>query len=257
MSLVDITDKAVKPQHIAIIMDGNGRWATQKGLGRSVGHQQGVETLDRIVQHALRIGIRQLTLYAFSTENWHRPEAEVSAIMELLTNGLTTYVPRFIEQGIALKVIGEIDRLPQETAQHLRQSIQETAKGTQLDLIMALSYSSHREIQNAAINLVKDVQKGKLNIELLQQEPDLFENYLQTKGFLPIDLLIRTGGEFRVSNFLLYQIAYSELYFTERLWPDFSPNDLDNAIEWFQTRERRFGRVKPQTEGNISSQCNK
>lgn len=231
------------PRHVAIIMDGNGRWAQQRGYDRSMGHVQGVDALERAIKYATRKGIRQLTVYAFSTENWNRPVVEIDALMALLAENLTKQVPRFIEEGIALHFIGELDRLPDAIREQAQKSVAATARGTQLDLIVALSYSSQREIQLAALKMARQIEQGSLSLQQIEQQPELFEQFLQTHSFYPVDLLIRTGGESRVSNFLLYQIAYSELFFSDILWPDFGDEEFERAVQWFEHRERRFGRI--------------
>lgn len=234
--------KQQTPQHIAIIMDGNGRWAQQRGLSRSQGHKEGVDALERTLAAVAKRGIPYLTVYAFSTENWSRPTAEVNYIMQLLADGLYHYAPRFLEEGIRLQAIGDIDQLPTKTADHLREVIEQTKGGERITLSVALSYSSYTEISYAIRQIVADVQSGRLSQEeLLRQE--LINDYLYTCGMPMPDLLIRTGGEQRLSNFLLLQSAYTELYFTETLWPDFDEAELDKALADYASRQRRFGNV--------------
>ena len=234
--------KQQTPQHIAIIMDGNGRWAQRRGLSRSYGHKQGVDALETILSAVAERGIPYLTVYAFSTENWNRPEPEVNYIMQLLAEGLHHYTPRFIEEGVRLRAIGDIDQLPAETAAHLRDSMEQTKDGKRITLGMALSYSSYTEVSHAIQHIVADVQSGRLSNDDLSRT-DLINDYLYTSGMPMPDLLIRTGGEQRLSNFLLLQSAYTELYFTDTLWPDFDEAELDKALADFALRQRRFGTV--------------
>ena len=234
--------KQQTPQHIAIIMDGNGRWAQQRGLSRSYGHKQGVDALEKILTAVAERGIPYLTVYAFSTENWNRPESEVSYIMQLLAEGLHLYTPRFIEEGVRLRAIGDIDLLPAQIVEHLRDSIEQTKDGSRITLSIALSYSSYTEISHAIRHIVADVQSGRLSSDDLLR-PELINDYLYTSGTPMPDLLIRTGGEQRLSNFLLLQSAYTELYFTDTLWPDFDEVALDKALADYASRQRRFGTV--------------
>ena len=227
-------------------MDGNGRWATAKGLDRHEGHPKGMTALEKIVEACPDLGIRYLTVYAFSTENRNRPQKEVHALMELLAVGLKTYVPKLRREGVALKMIGEWDDIPAPTAELFKESIRETASGNKLDLVLAFGYSAHRELQLAALKMAQDVASGALPLQQIQEQPVLLERYLQTAQLPPVDFLIRTGGEQRLSNFLLYQLAYAELYFTPVLWPDFTPAELAKALEWFRSRDRRFGGLSEQ-----------
>lgn len=232
------------PSHIAIIMDGNGRWAKEKGEDRLYGHLHGVESVRNIVEGAAELGIKYLTLYAFSTENWDRPEYEVSGLMELLVDTIHNEVPTLNKNNIKLHVIGDVNMLPDAAKDELKQALQETSTNTGLNLIMALSYSSRWEILNAVKQIATDVKEGKLNAGEITQ--DTVQQYLTTKHFPDPELMIRTSGEYRVSNFLLYQLAYSELYFTNTLWPDFRKENLYTAILDFQSRERRFGKTGEQ-----------
>lgn len=234
--------KGQTPQHIAIIMDGNGRWAQRKGLSRSYGHKQGTDVLERTLSAVADRGIPYLTVYAFSTENWSRPEPEVSYIMQLLAKGLHEYTPRFIKEGVRLRAIGDIDQLPAETAAQLRDSMEQTKDGQRITLCIALSYSSYTEVNQAIRHIVADVQSGRLSSDDLAR-PELINDYLYTSGMPMPDLLIRTGGEQRLSNFLLLQSAYTELYFTDTLWPDFDEAELDKALADYASRQRRFGKV--------------
>lgn len=232
------------PKHIAIIMDGNGRWAKERGEDRLFGHLHGVESVRDIVEGAAELGIQYLTLYAFSTENWDRPENEVTGLMELLVDTIKKEVPTLNKNNIRLHVIGEIDMLPASAKHELAEAIHETAANTGLNLIMALSYSSRWELVNAVKQIAADVKSGKIEQEQITQET--LQQYLSTHAFPDPELMIRTSGEFRISNFLLYQLAYAELYFTDTLWPDFRKENLYEAVVDFQQRERRFGKTGEQ-----------
>ena len=232
------------PSHIAIIMDGNGRWAKEKGEDRLYGHLHGVESVRNIVEGAAELGIKYLTLYAFSTENWDRPEYEVSGLMELLVDTIHKEVPTLNKNNIKLHVIGDIEMLPDAAKIELKDALNETSVNTGLNLIMALSYSSRWEIVNAVKQIAKEVKEDKLAADDITQ--DVLQQYLTTKAFPDPELMIRTSGEYRVSNFLLYQLAYSELYFTSTLWPDFRKENLYTAILDYQSRERRFGKTGEQ-----------
>jgi len=228
------------PQHIAIIMDGNGRWAKERGYDRIFGHQNGVTSVRETTEAAAEIGIKYLTLYAFSTENWNRPQSEVDALMELLINTIEKETPTLNKNNVRLMAIGDLSRLPGNAGEKLQRCIDTTSKNTGLALVLALSYSSRWEITNATKNICKEVLEGKINIEDINDE--LISNHLTTKSIPDPDLMIRTSGEERISNFLLWQIAYSELYFTPTHWPAFRKEDLYQAIYEFQQRERRFGK---------------
>lgn len=232
------------PSHIAIIMDGNGRWAREKGEDRLYGHLHGVESVRNVVEGAAELGIKYMTLYAFSTENWDRPKYEVSGLMELLVDTIHKEVPTLNKNNIRLHVIGDIDMLPEAAKIELTEALNETSKNTGLNLVMALSYSSRWEIVNAVKKIAADVKEGKLNAEAINQET--IQQYLATHNFPDPELMIRTSGEYRISNFLLYQLAYSELYFTNTLWPDFRKENLYEAILDYQGRERRFGKTGEQ-----------
>ena len=232
------------PSHIAIIMDGNGRWAQERGKDRLFGHLNGVESVRDVVEGAAELGIKYLTLYAFSTENWDRPQFEVIGLMELLVDTIKKEVPTLNKNNIKLGVIGAIDMLPVNAQNELAEAIKATSSNSGLNLIMALSYSSRWEIVNATKSIVDDISVGKLKKEQISQET--FSKYLSTKNYPDPELLIRTSNEYRISNFLLYQIAYSELYFTHVLWPDFRKNNLYEAILNYQKRERRFGKTGDQ-----------
>ena len=246
MILKETIDTQKLPRHIAIIMDGNGRWAKEKGEDRLFGHLHGVESVRDIVEGAAELGIEYLTLYAFSTENWDRPEYEVTGLMELLVDTIKKEVPTLNKNNIKLHVIGDTGMLPEFAQQELAEAINETAANTGLNLIMALSYSSRWELVNAVKNIAAAVKEGKIEISDISQ--DTLQNYLATKNFPDPELMIRTSGEFRISNFLLYQLAYAELYFTNTRWPDFRKENLYEAILDFQQRERRFGKTGEQVK---------
>jgi undecaprenyl diphosphate synthase len=250
MSLKEDINLEKLPKHIAIIMDGNGRWAQERGKDRLFGHLHGVESVRDIVEGAAELGIHCLTLYAFSTENWDRPQAEVIGLMELLVNTIKKEVPTLNKNNIKLNVIGDIDMLPSNAQKELDEAIHQTSKNSGLNLIMALSYSSRWEIVSATKAIAQDVLDGKLKTQEINQ--DVFNSYLSTKSFPDPELLIRTSGEYRISNFLLYQIAYAELYFTEVLWPDFRKDNLYEAILNYQQRERRFGKTGDQIKIQIT-----
>ena len=236
------TDKL--PSHVAIIMDGNGRWARQRGLERIFGHQEGVNTIRKIIETASELGIRYLTIYAFSTENWGRSDEEVSALMGIIIQTLNKETHTLVENNIRLKAIGDVDRLADDVRLRLFETINLTSVGTGLTLVLAISYSSRWEITEAARRMSADVSNGTLKHDLINEQD--FEKYLTTYGIPDPELMIRTSGELRISNFLLWQLAYTELYFTEILWPDFGKEDFYNAIIDFQKRERRFGKTSEQ-----------
>jgi len=239
-SFKDKIDKSNLPKHIAIIMDGNGRWATERGYDRIFGHHEGVTSVREITEAAAEIGIGYLTLYAFSTENWSRPQTEVDALMELLIDTIENETPTLNKNNVRLMAIGDLNRLPGNAGQKLNRCIDQTSANTGLALVLALSYSSRWEITTALKNICKEIKSDKLNIEDINDE--LISNYLTTKNIPDPDLLIRTSGEQRISNFLLWQIAYTELYFTKIHWPAFRKENFFQAIFEFQKRERRFGK---------------
>lgn len=244
MSLKEKLNAEKLPRHIAIIMDGNGRWAKEKGKDRLFGHYNGVESVRNIVEGCAELQIEYLTLYAFSTENWDRPKDEVTGLMELLVKTIRTEVSTLNKNNIRLHVIGNIDLLPPNAHKELNEACEETKSNTGLNLIMALSYSSRWEILNAVKNIAEEVKNGKIEPNEITDE--IFKKHLCTAGFPDPELMIRTSGEYRISNFLLYQLAYSELYFTETLWPDFRKENLYEALLDYQKRERRFGKTSEQ-----------
>ena len=226
------------PEHIAVIMDGNGRWATERGKERSYGHQAGVETVRRITSECTRLGVKYLTLYTFSTENWNRPADEVAALMGLVLTALEDEL--FMKNDVRFQVIGDIDRLPAVVQDKLQETIDHTANNKAMTMTIALSYSSRWEITRAVKNISTLVAEGKLKTEDITEE--LISRNMTTNFMPDPDLLIRTGGELRISNYLLWQIAYSELYFCDTYWPDFAEEDLHKAIASYQNRQRRFGK---------------
>jgi undecaprenyl diphosphate synthase len=244
MTLKEKIDKSKLPVHIAIIMDGNGRWASQHGLERILGHQRGVEAVRSVIEAAAELEVKYLTLYAFSTENWERPNDEVSALMRIMVQSLNKETDMMIKNNIRMIAIGDLSRLAKDVRKRLFQTIDLTSGSTGLTLIIALSYSSRWEITEAVKEIVLEIKEEKLKPEDINNT--LFEKHLKTTGIPDPDLLIRTSGELRISNFLLWQLAYSELYFTNKLWPDFGKDDLYDAIIDFQKRERRFGRTSEQ-----------
>ena len=232
------------PQHIAIIMDGNGRWATERGKERSYGHQAGVEAVRRITSECTRLGVKYLTLYTFSTENWNRPADEISALMGLVLTSLEDEI--FMKNNVRFRVIGDIKRLPAEVQQKLHETEEHTAKNDAMTMVVALSYSSRWEITNAVREIISE------NPQEITEET--ITKHLTTSFMPDPDLLIRTGGELRISNYLLWQIAYSELYFCDTYWPDFNEQELHKAIRSFQNRQRRFGKTEAQVEEEVKGE---
>ena len=232
------------PQHIAIIMDGNGRWAAEKGKPRSFGHQAGVDTVRRITSECTRLGVKYLTLYTFSTENWNRPATEVAALMGLVLTSLEDEI--FMKNNVRFRVIGDLKRLPEEVRQKLHETEEHTAANTAMTMVIALSYSSRWEITEATRQIANEVKAGTLNPADINE--DTIAQHMATAFMPDPDLLIRTGGEERISNYLLWQIAYSELYFCDTFWPDFSEEELQRAIANYQQRQRRFGKTGAQIE---------
>jgi undecaprenyl diphosphate synthase len=244
MQLRKQIDENKLPSHVAIIMDGNGRWAQHRGLERIFGHQQGVNAVREVIEAAAELKIRFLTLYAFSTENWGRPDEEVSALMGIMIQSLSNETETLLKNNISLKAIGDLDRLADDVKEKLTETITVTSVSTGLNLIIAMSYSSRWEITMAAKKMSTDTKNGTLNTDSVTEAD--FEKYLTTYGIPDPELMIRTSGELRISNFLLWQLAYSELYFTDTLWPDFGKDDFYSAIIDFQKRERRFGKTSEQ-----------
>ncbi len=244
--LLSQVDKARLPRHIAIIMDGNGRWAKEQGQDRLFGHFHGVESVRNIVEGCAELGVEYLTLYAFSTENWERPEYEVVGLMELLVSTIHNEVESLHKNNIRLHVIGDMNMLPDYAKKELEEALVYTKNNSGLNLIMALSYSGRWELLNAVKSIAHKVKKGTLAVEDIDQ--DVLQQHLVTSDFPDPELMIRTSGEYRISNFLLYQLAYAELYFTQVRWPDFRKQHLYEAIIDYQSRERRFGKTGEQVK---------
>ena len=237
------------PAHVAVIMDGNGRWARSRMQQRTEGHAEGVNSVNRVTRFASDIGVKYLTLYAFSTENWHRPESEVDTLMHLIGWTIRKETPELKANNVQIHLLGDIERLPEEVRRDLEAGVRETADCTGLRLCLCLSYSSRWELTRAMRDMARMVKEGMLDPDSIEEST--ISSHLSTAGMPDPDLLIRTGGECRVSNFLLWQIAYSELYFTPTLWPDFGPDEFAQAIIDFQSRERRFGKTGDQIKSNL------
>lgn len=246
--MMDNLDMNRIPEHIAIIMDGNGRWATERGKERSYGHQAGVDTVRRITSECTRLGVKYLTLYTFSTENWNRPADEVAALMGLVLTSLEDEI--FMKNNVRFRVIGDLKRLPQQVQDKLQETMDHTAKNDAMTMVVALSYSSRWEILNATKKMIKEALDSGSTYEQIKDKltEENFEKHLETCFMPDPELLIRTGGELRISNYLLWQIAYSELYFCDTFWPDFNEEDLHKAIASYQNRQRRFGKTEAQVE---------
>lgn len=244
MSLIEQIDKERLPQHVAIIMDGNGRWAKAKGKDRSFGHQEGVVSVRKVVEAAKNIGLKYLTMYTFSNENWNRPEVEVQALMSLLVIAIQRETPDLMKNNVRLMAVGNLNRLPADAYATLQDCIAKTAANTGTTVILAISYSSRWEITEAVKQLVEEVQEMKIHPNDITEA--VVSDHLTTKGIPDPDLLIRAGGEQRISNFLLWQLSYAEFYFTEVFWPDFREEELYGAILYYQQRERRFGKTSEQ-----------
>ena len=243
-SLIDKIDKNRLPVHVAVIMDGNGRWAKQRGLDRSEGHVEGVNTVRRITEIASEVGVKYLTLYTFSTENWNRPKDEVDALMNLIAVAIERETPDLIKNNVRLSMIGDSSRMPEFAVNRLNACIQDTSHCNGLKLVLALSYSSRQELVSAVKSIAEQAKNGTLSIDDINEEA--ISKSLYTSNMPDPDLLIRTAGDLRISNYLLWQIAYAELYFTDKFWPDFSKDDFCQAIIDFQSRERRFGKTSEQ-----------
>lgn len=244
MDLFNSIDKNNLPKHLAIIMDGNGRWAKQKGFLRAFGHENGTKSVRTTVETCAKLGIENLTLYAFSTENWNRPKLEVDTLMKLLVNSLKTELKTLQENNIRLNSIGNLEKLPKSIFKELNEVINLTKNNTRMTLTLALSYGSREELLNVVKNISDKVKNNIISIDSIDES--IINQHLYTHNLPDVDLLIRTSGEHRISNFLLWQIAYAELYFIDVLWPDFKENDLYEAIISYQKRERRFGKTSEQ-----------
>lgn len=244
MSLIEKIDKNRLPRHVAIIMDGNGRWAKAKGKDRSFGHQEGVVSVRKIMDAVTQLGLKYLTLYTFSTENWNRPEEEVQAMMSLLVSAIHRETPDMMKKNVRLTAIGDLSRLREDAYNTLQECIDTTSANTGTTLVLALSYSSRWEITRAARQLAQEVLEQKINPNDITEA--MVSDHLTTKNIPDPDLLIRTGGEKRISNFLLWQLSYAEFFFTDVFWPDFREEELYEAILYYQQRERRFGKTSEQ-----------
>ena len=249
MASISDIDKSRLPRHVAIIMDGNGRWAKQKGQYRIFGHQNGVASVKNVTEAAAELGIQYLTLYAFSTENWNRPKAEVDALMELLVSTIHKEVVTLNKNKIRLLAIGDLKSLPPNCYKELTEAIRQTSGNGRMTLVLALSYSSKWEIIDAVKQVAKKVLKGEITPDAIDEK--IFSSHLCTQNIPDPELLIRTSGEQRISNFLLWQLAYAEFYFTEKLWPDFHKEEFYDAILDFQNRERRFGKTSEQVKHGV------
>ena len=244
MELINTIDKDKLPRHIAIIMDGNGRWAKQRGLLRALGHENGTKSVKKVIEACAKLGVENLTLYAFSTENWNRPKLEIEALMRILVNSLKKELPTLERNNIRLNAIGNLSLLPKSAQKELQEVIAKTTNNNQLTLTLALSYGSREEIVSAVKKISEKVKNNIISIDSI--DDSIINEHLYTQNLPEVDLLIRTSGEHRISNFLLWQIAYAELYFTDILWPDFKEQDLYQAIISYQKRERRFGKTSEQ-----------
>ena len=240
----DKINKELLPRHIAVIMDGNGRWAKKQGKNRIYGHQNGVDSVDRITEAAAELGIEYLTLYAFSTENWNRPQDEVNALMDLFVEAINANMEKLLANNVRLCVIGDHDRLPEKTRTNMQEAINKTNGSTGMTLVLAISYSCRWEILEAAKKIAADYKNGSVDLDGINEE--YFASKLATGGMPDPDLLIRTSGELRISNFLMWQLSYSELYFTDVCWPEFKEQQFYEAILDYQSRERRFGKTSEQ-----------
>lgn len=249
MDLKEKIDIKKLPNHVAIIMDGNGRWAKEKGNQRIFGHKKGVVAVRDVTEASAELGIPYLTLYAFSKENWNRPKTEVIGLMSLLVSTINSETKTLMKNNIRLRVIGDIESLPEKVKKELEKAIEQTKNNSRLNLVLALSYGSRWEILNASKQIAQDVKKGHLDINNIDEK--IFDNYLTTKNIPDPELLIRTGGEQRISNFLLWQLSYAELYFTSVFWPDFRKKNFYDAIVDFQGRERRFGKTSEQRKKEL------
>ena len=244
MNLLETINKNNLPKHLAIIMDGNGRWAKQQGLLRALGHESGTKSVKVIIESSAKLGIEFLTLYAFSTENWNRPKLEVETLMKVLINSLKKELVTLQKNNIKLNAIGNLEKLPKSAQKELLDVIDKTKDNTQMTLTLALSYGSREELVNAVRNICNKVKNNIISIDTI--DDSIINEHLYTQNLPDVDLLIRTSGEHRISNFLFWQIAYAELYFTDILWPDFKEQDLYEAIISYQKRERRFGKTSEQ-----------
>ena len=247
--ILEKIDKNNLPKHVAIIMDGNGRWAKSRGEERTFGHKNAISAVRNAISACNKVGVEYLTLYTFSTENWNRPNDEVNTLMSLLSETLLKEAAELFSKGVRLHVIGEVEKLPTLVREQLLNVVELTKENSKGNLVLALSYGSQREILNAVKEIAQEVKEGKISAEDISEK--LFENHLYTKDLPPVDLLIRTSGEVRISNFLLWQIAYAELQFLDMLWPDFGKEDFFQCIYDYQNKERRFGKTSEQLDEQI------
>ena len=243
-----MNSKSSKPKHIIIIMDGNGRWAEQNGLSRSAGHKAGVKTLRNLIEYAVQLELNTLTVYAFSRENWQRPQKEVELLLDLFISSIESEIKDLHKNKIRLNFIGETDRFSEKLKKSMRESEQLTSNNSKMTLNVALNYSGRWDIHNALLLIINEVMTKKLNVDEIDE--DLINKKLSLADYEEPDLLIRTGGERRLSNYLLWQIAYTEMYFTDILWPDFNREQFDLALNWYKKRQRKFGKTSEQIEGN-------
>jgi len=254
LKLDELKDNGNIPEHIAIIMDGNGRWARKRGLPRATGHKKGVDTVRIVVEACIKLGVKYLTLYTFSTENWKRPKNEITTLMKLMVRSLQTETNELHANGVRINTIGEIEALPDAVQNELSQAIEKTKNNDKLVLNLAVSYSGRWEITEAVKKIAQEYKDGKIDISDINDE--LISEHLTTAGMPDPDLMIRSGGEYRISNFLIWQIAYSELYVTKVLWPEFKCKNLIDAIKDYQKRERRFGLTSEQLSNNFKRSKN-
>lgn len=248
MTYKDQIDMSRLPGHVAVIMDGNGRWAHRRGRERVFGHHEGVKAVRKTVEASAELGVRYLTLYAFSTENWNRPDDEVSALMDLMIESINNETGTLVEKSISLRVIGDLSRLSEKVRNRLFETMKITSQGSRMTLVVALSYSSRWEISEACRRIAVEVREGRMRPDQIDEHA--VSTFLTTSDIPDPELMIRTSGEKRISNFLLWQLAYTELYFTEKLWPDFGKEDFYKAVADFQKRERRYGKTSEQIAEN-------
>lgn len=248
MTFKDQIDMSRLPGHVAVIMDGNGRWAHRRGRERVFGHHEGVKAVRKTVEASAELGVRYLTLYAFSTENWNRPDDEVSALMDLMIESINNETGTLVEKSISLRVIGDLSRLSEKVRNRLFETMKITSQGSRMTLVVALSYSSRWEISEACRRIAVEVREGRMRPDQIDEHT--VSTFLTTSDIPDPELMIRTSGEKRISNFLLWQLAYTELYFTEKLWPDFGKEDFYKAVADFQKRERRYGKTSEQIAEN-------
>ncbi|MCQ2199008.1 MAG: isoprenyl transferase [Paludibacteraceae bacterium] len=249
MSKINEIDRDRLPQHVSIIMDGNGRWAKERGQERIFGHKEGVDSVDKVVEAAAELGIKYISMYAFSTENWNRPKEEVAGLMEIFATAMSAYIGKLMQNNVRIIILGDLDKLSDTAKEKLVDGMQKTASNTGLTMILFISYSSRWEIIEAVKNIAKGAKSGEINIDDIND--DMFSSYLCTKGIPDPDLMIRTSGEQRISNFLMWQLSYAELYFSNVSWPEFKKEQFFEAIADYQKRQRRFGKTGEQIENKL------